>query len=334
MKCEEEESREILERKIQGLCTVNEEIIQRIHAKANSNDEMKVYEYVVLSQELQSDNQPHQFKVEEIQKILPYKQIVDDWRVPASAELPVDPDSDEIMYGKNREIMSMTCQKFSDLVRINEQFVVAKRYTSMLLEPLAIKFGLIFKRNFELIHVLLGIIEEQILETESILEEKQKAIDRINEQIAQILAPPHMFSRSPYSFTGSTKEAIMPSAYQINRGTFLSKGIHRWSVKCVNVVANYDLGVASASHPIGANFANNTNPPTAWGIRQNGYLYPGGTNTNTPYNTGNILSFVLDCTAGSLSISINQRAVATIPNIILPVHIAFSGGAQARAEIL
>jgi hypothetical protein len=174
------------------------------------------------------------------------------------------------------------------------------------------------------------MLEFQLQSTESTLGEKQESISRVNKQMAQMFAAnDFILSRPPYLFAGSSKVAVMPTAYQINKGTLLSTGVHRWKVRCLNVVASYDLGVASPSHM--THFGINS---TAWGIRDSGYTFPLSTNNSTRYKTGDILSFVLNCPQRILTISINDRQVASIPNVVLPVHIAFSGGAQASAEIL
>jgi hypothetical protein len=242
--------------------------------------------------------------------------------------------------------MDMTCQSFSDLVRINQQVVVAKKYTSMLRESISIQFGQKFKHNFEVLQVLLGILESQLQGTESTIQEKQKVVDQVNHQMAQLFAEnPSVLSRPTHSFANFSKVAFIPEGITtaINKGTLLSSGIHQWSVRCVNVVTNYDLGVAApfansfgptTLHQPGFGSGFNSAPPDAWGLRQNGFLFPSRNNNNTPYKTGDILSFVLDCPARSLTISINERQVATIPNVVLPVHIALSGGSQASAEIL
>jgi hypothetical protein len=332
MRCEEE-SREILERKIQGLCRANEEIIQRITEKAQTNGETKIYEYLIFPETLESIRHPYRYKVEEIEKVMPCKQIVEEWRVPVTAQLPSDPDPEATMYGNLKDLMNMTCIDFSDLVRINQQVVIAKKYTTMLVEPFASNYGQKFKQNFEFVQVLLGMLETQLMGTESILGEKQEAVHLANEQMAQVFAKTNMFSRPPYSFADASNEAIMATDYQINKGTLLSTGIHRWRIRCVNVLNAYDIGVASSAHPA-THFNTGTNPPTAWGLRQSGHLLPGHINNSTPFTTGDIFSFVLDCTARNLTISINERLAATIPNITLPVHIAFAGAAHSRAEIL
>jgi hypothetical protein len=198
------------------------------------------------------------------------------------------------------------------------------------INAISIPFGLKFKENFELLQVLLGMLEFQLQSTESTLGEKQESISRVNKQMAQMFAAnDFILSRPPYLFAGSSKVAVMPTAYQINKGTLLSTGVHRWKVRCLNMVSPYDLGVVSPSHT--SSFCHGL---TSWGLRNNGVSFPSGASNSTPYKTGDILSFVLDCPQRSLTISINQREVATIPDIILPVHIAFSGGTQARAEIL
>jgi hypothetical protein len=131
---DEEDSSEIVDKKIQAIYTINEEIIQRINDKANSNDELSTYEYRILPVDVESERHPYQFKVKEICTRIPCRQVVESWRVPLSAQLPVDPDPDETLSGKNKPLMDMTCQSFSDLVRINQQVAVAKKYTSMLRE--------------------------------------------------------------------------------------------------------------------------------------------------------------------------------------------------------
>jgi hypothetical protein len=184
----EEGRRNILEREIQGLCTVNEEIIQRITDKANSNCEIKVYDYLVVPDVLESDRHPYRYKVEEIERVIPSKLIVDEWRVPVTAQLPEDPDPEETMYGNKKDLMNMKCQDFSDLVRINQQAIVAKKYTSMLLEPFALSYGQKFKQNFELVQVLLGMLETVVMGADSVLEEKRESIDLLNHQMARIFA--------------------------------------------------------------------------------------------------------------------------------------------------
>ena len=327
-----EDTRGILEKEIEGICLVNEEIIERITTKVQTNCDIIIYDYLVLPTDLESNRHPYQYKVEEFERTLTSQQLFDEWRVPITAPLPQDPDPEETMYGKHKDLMNMKCQDFSDLVRINQQAIVAKKYTSMLIEPFAITYGQKFKQNFELVQVLLGMLETQLLGTESVLKEKQESIGLVNQQMAQIFAQTNLYSRSDYSFADSLHAATITTAYQLNKGTLLSKGIHQWSVRCVNVVASFDLGVASPSHS--THFNPGTNPPTAWGLRENGHLLPPNSNNGTTYKSGDILSFVLDCTLRSLTISINGRQAATVPNIVLPVHIAFSGGAQARAEII
>ena len=82
----------------------------------------------------------------------------------------------------------------------------------------------------------------------------------------------------------------------------------------------------------------NLRTPTAWGIRETGYCFNGGplppADSNLTFKKGDVLTFTLDCNQRNLSVSINDVHKVTIPDIILPVHVAFSGGANARARIL
>jgi hypothetical protein len=346
-RCEmtDSENLNLLERKLQAICAINDEIIQRIGLKINSDEQMIDYDYLILpeegeeedeDEEEESQRRPHQFKVEEIQTIRTCEQIVGSWRINASAELPDDPDPDETLYGKQKTLMNMTCTRFSDLVRINKQLVVALKYTTMLRESLSIKFGLKFQRNFELVQVLLGTLETLLMGTESRLEEKQDEVNRLNDQMAAI------FSRSdnvwtgggPYRFAGGAKE-VKAGPYPhrntfLDKGTLLTNGIHRWQIKCLKVVNFVDLGVVTPTHvgDFGSGMIQ------AWGIRDSGHIFGSSYKHERGFKSRDYLTFVLNCSLRTLSISINGTRVTTIADIILPVHLAISGGNNSQVEIL
>jgi hypothetical protein len=128
-------------------------------------------------------------------------------------------------------------------------------------------------------------------------------------------------SQGPYFFAGGSKEAVITAPNQLNKGTELSIGVHRWQVQCVDNYSFCDLGVVSPSHA--THF--NVNTRGAWGLRSTGNLYPGNTNNRTPYKIGDILTFVLNCALQTLTISINGDPATTLSNIQLPVHVAFAG---------
>jgi hypothetical protein len=333
---DEENNIRIIERKIEALCTVNKEIIKRICQKTDSEN-LTIFEYMIRYQNVQSDRDPPRYKVEEVTTVIPCKQIVDCWRVPSTAHLPQVPDKDGLMYGNNQDLMDMTCVRFSDLVRINQQVIVAKRYTSMLRESIGLKFGEKFKRNFELVQVLLGMIETLLMGTESILREKEEEINRVNEQMARIFAQNDTVLSTPkYSLTGFTKN-LSPS---LKLGTLLSAGIHRWKVKVTfrggYYGISFEVGVVTESHR--GPFGNlNGNLCSAWGINQSGNIIPA--NVRTSFNShhfrdGDILSFVLNCHVRTLTISINgDKDTTVIPNIHLPVHIG-SIGRESELEII
>jgi hypothetical protein len=337
----------ILERQIRAICTINDEIIERIVLKIDSGEEIMEHDYLILTElDRESTHHPYRFKVEEIQTIRTFKHIVDCWEVPSNAELPESPDPEKIFTDSNKILMDMTCTQFSDLVRINAQVVVFLKYTSMLRESISFQFGLKFLRNFELVQVLLGTLENAMLTmflqaTVSRLEEKQDEVNRLNEQMAIIFrcdavrsGRPNQLDVSsgrPYRYESGLSTATISTAYQLNKGTILSSGIHRWHCKCINVVEGYNLGVVSLNKS--SNFGSDRNQPQSWGLRNNGEIQPGSVSSKNNFSTGDILTFVLNCSSRTLAISINGAAVITIANVILPVQIAFSGEANAQVEI-
>lgn len=335
---ETEISIEKLEEKLTQLYDANAEIIQRITTKANSGEELSIFEYIIEPEKhARSKRHPHQFQVREVQHNRTVKAIVDAWEVPEDvAHLPQDPDQDEILYGKHRDIMDCSCKNFGDLVRINGQIVVARKYTSMLRENVSKAFGRKFLHNFEILNRLLRSVEALLVVTSSSLAEKQAAVSSLNESAAAIFASwDNVFSHDTVvHFANGLKGATMPTAYVVNKGTLLEIGVHTWKVRCENVVPNCDLGVVSPSHT--SHFSAGT--PTAWGLRDNGRCFKGASQPsadgNLAFKTGDVLTFTLDCSQGNLSVSINDVHRVTISNIILPVHVAFSGGANARARIL
>ena len=122
----------------------------------------------------------------------------------------------------------------------------------------------------------------------------------------------------------------MANNYQVNKGTLLEKGTHKWSVRLDNVVASCDIGVVSPAHT--SHFNRSTQ--TAWGLRENGYCHWGQQQVNTRTKNGDILTFYLDLEAKTLDMECNNVKVFQWNDIIAPVHIAFSGGAGASATIL
>jgi hypothetical protein len=343
------EQLDLLERKMQAICTINDEIIQRIVNKMESGDNMIDYDYLILHQgedegeaeQVDQQRRSHRLEVFEIQTIRSFQQVVNTWTVPSNLELPENPDPDETLYGKHGALMTMTCKRFSDLVRINKQLAVALKYTSMLRESLSIKFGLKFQRNFELLQVLLGTLETLLMGTASRLEEKQDEVNRLNQQMVAIFAQDNVWSGGgPHHFAGLSRTATISRRNEPNKGTLLSSGVHQWKVKCVKLTNNYELGVASPNHTTSLDsrtqgyYGGYQSPASAWGIRGDGTIFPNSTNCGARFKEGDILTLVLNCSFKTLTISINGVSVAIVADIILPVHIALSGDANACAEIL
>lgn len=126
---------------------------------------------------------------------------------------------------------------------------------------------------------------------------------------------------------------------QINKGTLLSTGTHMWKVKCLSIGSYCDLGVVTSSHNThfdqNRNFGRGqqNNEVTAWGIRNNGKVFPGN-RTISQFKKDDVLKFILNCDLKTLSISINDGHVGVIRNVDVPVHIAFSGDHNSRVEII
>eukprot|EP00475_Leptophrys_vorax_P026939 TRINITY_DN3834_c0_g1_i1.p1 TRINITY_DN3834_c0_g1~~TRINITY_DN3834_c0_g1_i1.p1 ORF type:complete len:419 (-),score=89.43 TRINITY_DN3834_c0_g1_i1:1466-2692(-) len=134
-----------------------------------------------------------------------------------------------------------------------------------------------------------------------------------------------------YKFAGGLDEAVMTSSYVANKGTLLQTGIHRWKVRVDKVVPSTDVGVVSPQHS--SHFNRSTR--TAWGLREHGAAYYSNVSTQGKFADGSILEFELNCQANSLSCAVQGIGVVhTFTDVVLPVHIAFSGGAGAKATII
>ena len=230
---ETEISIEILEQKLTQLHDANAEIIQRITTKVDSGEELSTFEYIIEPETTaESKRHPHKFTVREVQHKRSVEAILDEWEGPAdAAQLPQDPDQDETLYGKHRDIMDCSCKRFGDLVRINGQIVVARKYTSMLRENVSRAFGRKFLHNFEILNRLLRSIEVLLTSAPSSLAKKQEAVDSLNESAAAIFASwDNVFSQETpkreLCFANGLKEATIPTSYAVNKGTLLESGVH------------------------------------------------------------------------------------------------------------
>ena len=136
-----------------------------------------------------------------------------------------------------------------------------------------------------------------------------------------------------YIFFADGTQTATSQGQVVNNGTLFSDGLHSWKVQCrvLSSGGGYDLGVVSPTHPA-THF--NTTSGTSWGLRNNGEQYPSTAQSGFNFKEGDVLAFTLDCTQKTLSISINEGPSLTIPNVILPVHVAFCGGKGAQAHIL
>jgi len=134
-----------------------------------------------------------------------------------------------------------------------------------------------------------------------------------------------------YCFQNNIKEALIKSDYVVNKGTLLTNGIHHWKVRIDNVVPSTDVGIVKEEHQ--SHFI--TGAKSAWGLREQGIAYYENKFTGMTFKNGDVIDFYLDLNEKKFSYKINGGNIAfTHQNIIAPVHIAFSGGANAKATII
>eukprot|EP01126_Amoeba_proteus_P028818 TRINITY_DN2839_c0_g1_i1.p1 TRINITY_DN2839_c0_g1~~TRINITY_DN2839_c0_g1_i1.p1 ORF type:complete len:324 (+),score=56.64 TRINITY_DN2839_c0_g1_i1:164-1135(+) len=198
-----------LAEQISALTKVNDEIICRIKAKVESGDSKKTTSYVV-SGTPGKDKTSFSISVQPVVQEVTYKEFVESWSVPEGATLPQDPDpSKKLTRDENQ--MSMKCVSFEDLVRINSQKKLALEYTLDLREELAVKFGCLFLKNFEILQVHLGQIETLLQENENVLPKINKKISEIHEKFLEL------FAISPNIFTTAPEQKDRNQQYAIGR---------------------------------------------------------------------------------------------------------------------
>jgi len=163
-----------------------------------------------------------------------------------------------------------------------------------------------------------------------------RVAEKIKKEFQFYKIPVAIEEKIKYLFS-TGKTATMPSSYVISKGTLLQKGKHTWKVKVDNVVGSNDVGVAAPSHPNDAGNSHfNRQTKTAWGLRENGYAhYTPNTKVFDGYKSGDIIQFNLDLDKGTLEYIINGVKLGfTHTDVVAPVHVAFSGGQNAKASII
>eukprot|EP01091_Cochliopodium_minus_P011859 TRINITY_DN3471_c0_g1_i1.p1 TRINITY_DN3471_c0_g1~~TRINITY_DN3471_c0_g1_i1.p1 ORF type:complete len:324 (+),score=100.00 TRINITY_DN3471_c0_g1_i1:231-1202(+) len=168
-------------------------------------------------------------------------------------------------------------------------------------------------------------LTKEIREIKEILLKQNKEIEETKEKKTEI------------TFGNGQKSVTINQTYVANKGTLLSQGKHAWKVRCDKVIPSYDLGVVSTSHV--SHF--NMDTQTAWGIRENGYVYWSSqkaiqNETNHQkfaFKDGEIILFELDCEKKTLKIDVKGN-IFVHEDVILPVHVAFSGAQGSIATII
>eukprot|EP00475_Leptophrys_vorax_P040189 TRINITY_DN7411_c0_g2_i1.p1 TRINITY_DN7411_c0_g2~~TRINITY_DN7411_c0_g2_i1.p1 ORF type:complete len:259 (+),score=64.79 TRINITY_DN7411_c0_g2_i1:285-1061(+) len=177
-------------------------------------------------------------------------------------------------------------------------------------------------------------------------EELNGGMKRINESVSGLLNGKFSYPKVPrvsveeekkvnhveYKFANGLNEAVMLTTHDVNKGTLLETGIHRWKVRMDNVVTSSgsDVGVVSPQHHSHFNLGKST----AWGLRHDGHAYHSRVQTGKPFSSGAVLEFVLNCESKSLSCSVQGSLAHTFTDVLLPVHIAFTGHTGSKATII
>ena len=112
------------------------------------------------------------------------RELIQNWKIDKT-QLPEDPDPDKLLFGEQKELMTMTCKTFEDSVRLNNQYSVGLKYTNLLRENAAVAFGNKFKKNLEIVSELLSDLEISITKPKN-EEELAPLINEINLRIAQV----------------------------------------------------------------------------------------------------------------------------------------------------
>ena len=182
---------ENIEKEIKAIVNKNDELILLLLQKYQASEELIVKKvYKVSLKELPKNHfAPYSFRYEEVKETNKKCDFLSQWRVPDHLEKPQEVDPDELLFGKNRSLMDLKCEDFTDLIRFNKQYSVVVNYLTLLREQVSLKFGLKFKRNFEIVHNLLNkLIEDLKVEETNDTDNKQieGTIENLNSQIFKL----------------------------------------------------------------------------------------------------------------------------------------------------
>ena len=186
---------DLLESQIRSLYESNKLLIQKIESlKTNEIKTLKSYNVIQFkSIDKAKLREPLSIHSEDIVDEESMAEYIENWFVPDSMEKPEEVDPDKFLYPENRDLMSMKCENYEDLIRINQQINIAMKYLSLLRESASYIFGMKFKKNYEIIRNLLTILlkdlekkESNEINNKSI--ETQVKIEEINKLFLQLFA--------------------------------------------------------------------------------------------------------------------------------------------------
>jgi len=163
-------------------------------------------------------NNEKQVTVSEEVNEMTLEEIIENWSVPPKVENPTVVDPENIFNYKD---LPTDCQNYKDLIEWNKQEDMAVKYITMLKESVAEKFGLKFKRNFELIQeLLLLIVFLEYKEDKGVdITHIQEQMTRTNEEIRTLLREEGVNG----GFKGNLKSTILDKTNEKNLYKMLGK---------------------------------------------------------------------------------------------------------------
>jgi hypothetical protein len=205
--------------KIKGLATVNSEIIQRLSQPQQQR--VVAYKYYV-------EYADQSFKVREEKEERPGTRVfnplltsvspfVADWRGNVDLIRVDDIFNDKIDYD---------CTCFQDIVRLNEALLgVAKKYELFGESEKAINEVEKFKANFESLHLSLGLVERQVVDTDSELAKYRAEVEELNNILSRLKLNPATVlgpAKPPATWSADT------SGFWVVRDSTITKNVMGW----------------------------------------------------------------------------------------------------------
>jgi hypothetical protein len=300
---------EVLITKIRVISKINQEIIDRIQAQ-NTKEPVSMVWYNFTPNKNTSD--VPEYKVEEIKEECLGIDVLLAWRKTIKLKKPIDLFNDKLDFN---------CEKFQDVVRLNESMSIAIEKYSFLDPKRAASELEKFKDNFEILQTCLGEIDQIFRNSylqESKLDQYSTEIDEINHRFRLLYNNTDIYNNrvdliddwmtpcSSHTINGRTATLI-----QSQYGCLLSKkgyntGVRKWHLRIISRTSTCMVGVAPDTvSKTGA--VNNYNSKGFFMNLADGSLYSGPPMSksnsallNKAVSSG-ILTLTLNCTNRTLT---------------------------------